>query len=149
MSKADISSGGETVLDAAYRMLRHRERSMNEVSERLEAAGFADSEREDAIETLIRTGLLDDARFAELRARSLVERGAGDARIRHELRRAGIASESIEDALETVEPEADRAQSVVLRRGPGLKTARFLHGKGFSEEIVAGVVAGGDGDELG
>ncbi len=149
MSAADASSGSESALDVAYRVLRHRERSTSEMRVRLDAAGFSDAECARAIETLVRTGLLDDARFAELRARSLAERGAGDARIRHELGRAGVASECVEGALETVEPEADRARSIVLRRGPGAKTARFLHGKGFSEEVVAGAVAGGHEDELG
>ena len=143
-----MSSRSESALDAAYRMLRHRERSTIEVSSRLEAAGYEDAERAEAMETLVRTGLLDDARFAELRIRSLAERGAGDGRIRYELGRAGVASEIVEDALTTVAPEADRAQSVVQRRGPGARTARFLHGKGFSDEIVAGVAAG-HADELG
>ena len=149
MTRADISSGGESALDAAYRVLRHRERSTSEVCDRLEAAGYADEERGRAIETLLRTGLLDDARFAELRARSLAERGAGDGRIRHELERAGIPSEIVGDALETLESEADRARSIVIRRGPGAKTARFLHGKGFSQEVVAAAVASSHEDELG
>jgi len=138
-----------SAVDAALRALRHRDRSTAEIRERLDAAGYAREEREEAIETLVRTGLLDDARFAALRARSLAERGAGDIRIRHELRRASVPPELVEDALVSVEPEAERARSVVARRGPGAKTARFLHGKGFSEEIIAGVVAGGNEDELG
>jgi len=144
-----MSGRSESALDAAYRVLRHRERSTTELRGRLEAAGYADEERENAIETLVRTGLLDDARFAELRARSLAERGAGDGHIRHELERAGIPSEIVEEALEAVEPEADRARSVVTRRGPGAKTARFLHGRGFSQEVVTAAVAGGHEDELG
>jgi len=92
---------------------------------------------------------LDDARFAAIRARSLAERGAGDARIRHELRRASLSEEVVDNALGAIEPEAERARNVVARRGPGLKTARFLQGKGFSEEIVAGVVADRREEELG
>ncbi len=144
-----MSGRSENALDAAYRVLRHRERSTTEVCDRLEAAGYADEEREKVIETLVRTGLLDDVRFAELRARSLAERGAGDGRIRHELERAGIPSETVEEALETLESEASRARNIVLRRGPGAKTARFLYGKGFSDEVVAAAVAGSHEDELG
>ena len=144
-----MSGRSESALDAAYRVLRHRERSTTDVRDRLEAAGYGDEERKNAIETLVRTGLLDDARFAELRARSLAERGAGDDRIRHELERAGISSEIVGNALETLESEADRARSIVTRRGPGAKTARFLHGKGFSDEVVAAAVAGGHENEIG
>ncbi|MDQ3121363.1 MAG: recombination regulator RecX [Actinomycetota bacterium] len=144
-----MSVESESALDAAYGVLRHRERSTTEVRDRLAAAGYLDEECKNAIETLVRTGLLDDARFAELRARSLAERGAGDGRIRHELESAGIPSEIADTALGTLGPEADRARSVVMRRGPGAKTARYLHGKGFSHEIVAAAIADSHEEELG
>jgi regulatory protein len=138
-----------TALDAALRALRHRDRSTTELRSRLAEQGYESDEREEAIETLLRTGVADDARYAEARARALAKRGAGDVRIRHELGRAGIAAELVEPALDTLEAEADRARTVVLRRGAGPKTARYLRGKGFSDEVVAGVVAGGLEDELG
>ncbi len=136
-------------LETALRALRHRDLSAHELEERLVARGFSEPERDEAMATLGRTGLLDDARFAELRAASLAARGAGDALIRHALGLAGVAAEVIEDAVQAVEPEAERARLIVERRGPGPKTARYLSGKGFSQEVVAGVVAGGSGDELG
>ena len=139
----------ESAVDAALRVLRHRDRSTAEILARLDEAGYARQERDEAIETLVRTGVLDEARFAEARARSLAERGAGDVRIRHELRRASVPSEVADEALGSLEPEIDRARNVISRRGPGAKTARFLHGKGFSVEIVAGVVASSHEDELG
>ena len=136
-------------VESALRALRHRDLSAQELEERLRARGFGEAEREEALETLERTGLLDDARFAESRARSLAARGAGDAAIRHALGAAGVARELVEDALETLEPELERARAIAERRGPGPKTARYLSGKGFSEEVVAGLVAGGRADELG
>lgn len=139
----------EAAVDAALRALRHRDRSVSETRDRLEAAGYEPEERDAAIETLLRTGLLDDARFAMLRARSLAERGAGDLRIRLELRRAGVPPELVDDALDAGEPEAERALRVVARRGGGPKTARFLHGKGFSDDVIAEVVASGHDHELG
>jgi regulatory protein len=139
----------ESALDAALRALRHRDRSTTELRGRLAEQGFESEERDEAIETLLRTGLADDGRYAESRARALAERGAGDARIRHELGRAGIAAELVEDALGSLDAEADRARNVVVRRGAGPKTARYLRGKGFSEDVVAGVVADGREDEIG
>ena len=136
-------------LECALRALRHRDRSIHELWQRLEERGFSESERDHAIETLIRTELLDDRRFADARAVSLAGRGAGDALIRHALGQAGVAPELVEEALQAVPPEAERARLIVSRRGSGSGTARYLTGKGFSEEVVAGVVAGGADEELG
>jgi regulatory protein len=138
-----------TAVDTALRALRHRDLSARELEQRLRAKGFEEPERAEALETLERTGLLDDARFAEARARSLASRGAGDAAIRHALGLAGVAREIADDALHALEPEAERASAIAARRGVGPKTARYLRGKGFSEEVVAGVVAGSSADELG
>ena len=135
--------------ETALRALRVRDLSIHELEQRLRARGFSESERDQAIEALVRTGLLDDGRFAEGRARSLAGRGAGDALIRHTLEAAGVASELVDGALEAVDPERERARHIVERRGRGVRTARYLSGKGFSEEVVAGVVAMGRRDELG
>ena len=137
-----------TALECALLALRHRDRSTHELEQRLRARGFSEPERDQAIEVLVRTGLLDDRRFAEARAISLAGRGAGDALIRHTLEAAGIPSELIDTAFEAVPPERERARLIVERRGQGTKTARYLSGKGFSEDVVAGVVATGHRDEL-
>jgi regulatory protein len=136
-------------VDTALRALRHRDLSARELDERLRAKGFGEIAREEALEALARTGLLDDARFAESRSRSLAARGTGDAAIRHALRLAGVEDSLVEDALATLEPEEERAAAIVRRRGIGPKTARYLRGKGFSEEVVSGLVAGESARELG
>ena len=114
-----------------------------------ESARVLESERDDAIGALVRTGLVDDVRYAESRARQLAGRGAGDALIRHTLARAGVEAEVAAEALLTVAPEAERARSVVERRGAQAKTARYLLGKGFSEETVSAVIASESAGELG
>ena len=133
--------GVEAALEAALRALRHRDLSETELDRRLEAKGFSAGERESALETLRRTGLVDDRRFAESRAATLAARGSGDALIRHELGRAGLASELVAEALDTLASEEERARVVVARRGAGARTARYLSTKGFSEETVAAFVA--------
>jgi hypothetical protein len=55
----------------------------------------------------------------------------------------------IEDALAALDPEEHRAAAIVERRGFGPKTARYLRGKGFSEEVVSGLVAGESAREIG
>jgi regulatory protein len=136
-----------SAVDTALRALRHRDLSSCELEQRLRAKGFGESERAEALAMLERTGLLDETRFAEARARSLAARGAGDAAIRHALRVAGIPGELVEDALAALEPEPERARAIVERRGAGPKTARYLRGKGFADDVVAGVIAGVDADD--
>lgn len=139
----------ETAHEVALRALRHRDLSVRELEERLRTRGFGEVERDEAIDALVRTGIVDDARFAESRARTLAGRGAGDALIRHTLAGAGVEAEIVAAALATLEPEDERARTIVLRRGPGAKTARYLAGKGFADEVVAGVVALRSDEELG
>jgi len=55
--------------------------------------------------------------------------------------RAGVAAELVEDAMSTLESERARAERIVARRGSGAKTARYLAGKGFSDEAVRAAVA--------
>lgn len=139
----------ETAHEVALRALRHRDLSVRELDERLRARGYGETERDETIEALVRTGIVDDARFAESRARTLAGRGSGDALIRHTLVRAGVEADVVDAALLTLAPEVERATAIVERRGPSPRTARYLAGKGFSDEIVGGVVASGTGDELG
>jgi len=120
-----------------------------ELDRRLDERGFSEDERSETIDALVRTGLLDDARFAERRAATLASRGAGDALIRHELRRAGVDRELVEHALASAPSEDERARQIVAARGGGPKTARYLAGKGFADESVRGAVAMRDVGELG
>ena len=146
-SKADDSS--QSPLEQALRALRHRERSAAEVDRYLIDRGVGDDEREEVLETLARTALVDDRRFAEVRARSLVERGAGNELIRHELARAGIDSELAEEIVASLPSETERVARIVPRRGGGLKTARYLAGRGFSDDVIRTVVAHSGDEPLG
>ncbi len=140
---------GRDAIEKALRALRHRDRSARELDRHLAARGVEEPEREAAVETLTRTGVVDDNRFANLRANSLARRNAGDDAIRHALRQAGVATDVVEDALTHLEPEVERARRVVGVRGSGPKTARYLAGKGFAHEVVREVVAEAPADELG
>ena len=89
--------------------LRFRDRTAAELDARLEQRGVGEAEREQALETLERIGYVDDERFARTRAEQLAERGSGDALIRDDLERRGIAVELVEAAIEALEPERERA----------------------------------------
>ena len=149
-SRAELPlDGAGKAVDAALRSLRYRDRSAAQIDGQLAARGASQDERTEALATLVRTGLLDDRRFAERRAEQLAGRGAGDAFIRHDLLRADVDPELIEAALSGVEPELERAERIVSRRGSGPKTARYLAAKGFSPDVVHAVVARAGDDPLG
>jgi regulatory protein len=133
--------------ESALRVLRHRDRSIDEIDRRLAEQGFSDDERSSALDRLGRSGLVDDARFAHRRAESLAARGAGDERVRRALREAGVDDEVAEGAIAALEPEEERARRIVARRGAGQKTARYLFSQGFAADVAA-AVATGVGDEI-
>ena len=128
-------------LDHALRALRHRDRSTVEIDRYLESRGVTDDERRTALETLVRTDLVDDRRYAERRGHSLADRGAGNALIRYELARAGLDPDVVDDVLASLTPERERAEAIVARRGAGPKTARYLAGKGFSHDVAETFIA--------
>jgi regulatory protein len=128
-------------LAVAKRALARREHSRRSLRVRLLRAGVGEKHAEQAIDELLRAGLLDDGRYARERARVLAERGKGDAAIRFDLFGAGVEAEQVEEALAALEPERQRAARLVLRRGATPATARLLGGRGFDEEVVAAVVA--------
>ena len=136
-------------LDQALRALRHRDRSTAEVDRYLESRGVGEDERRTALETLTRTDLVDDRRYAERRALSLANRGAGNALIRHELARAGLDHDVVDHALDSLSCERERAEEIVARRGASPKTARYLTGKGFSYDVVESFIAQSRRETLG
>ena len=128
-------------LAVATRALARREHSQRSLRERLLRAGVSVGDAEAVVAELQQTGFVDDARFAEERARVLAEKGKGDAAIRFDLERAGVGPDEIEAALGTLDPERERAAALVARRGASPATARLLAGRGFDEEVVAALVA--------
>jgi SOS response regulatory protein OraA/RecX len=124
-------------LGRAARVLRHRDLSAEEVERRLGRAGFRDAERAEALATLERSGLVDDARYAATRAASLADRGWGDEAISWQLDAAGVSPELAAAAVAALEPERERARRLALKRGGGAAAARFLARRGFAEESVA------------
>jgi regulatory protein len=122
--------------ELALRALRHRNRSRNEIAQRLQRAGVAPDEREAALDRLTEAGLLSDERFAEERAGTLASRGASDAQVRHELRRQGVDHASVEHAVGQLEAEDERAARIFERRGGGAKALRYLAGRGFAADSL-------------
>lgn len=139
----------ERSTDLALRALRFRDRTAAELDARLAEGGVGAEERERTLEALSRSGYLDDRRVALARARSLAERGSGDAMIRADLAGRGVVPELVEEALAALEPERVRAERVIGRRGATAKTARYLASRGFGEETLESLVAPGGRGAIG
>lgn len=125
----------------ALRALARRERSRASLDRRLASAGVSAGERRDVLERAERAGLVDDARYAELRARHLADRGAGDAFVLGDLARHGVTEAVARAAVARLEPEAARAARLAAARGVSAKTIRYLASRGFAEESLESLVA--------
>jgi SOS response regulatory protein OraA/RecX len=123
-------------LDAAARALRHRDRSSAWLHAKLRVAGHSPWACEQALDALMRAGVVDDQRFAVDRARALADRGSGDALIRADLDGAGISEAEATRAIDALAPEHERAIRLAEARGQTLATARWLARKGFGEDAI-------------
>jgi SOS response regulatory protein OraA/RecX len=126
-------------LSQATRTLATSARSRGELEQRLARSGHVGAAREQALESLDRAGLVDDARLAESRAAVLARRGYGDAAIRADLRRRRIGDESSRDAMAALEPELTRVQRLLVGQDVTPSLLRRLAGRGFSRETLAEV----------
>jgi len=126
---------------AALRALSARDHTAMSLDRRLEACGTAPALRRETVAAAKRAGLVDDARFASARAALLAGRGAGDLMIADDLERQGVRPDAAREAIEALEPEAERAEQLVAARGTSVRTLRFLGAKGFSEETLERLVA--------
>jgi SOS response regulatory protein OraA/RecX len=88
------------------------------------------------LERLAGVGYLDDERVVRQRAARLAERGYGDDGIRLDLERRGAGADLVEEAIAALEPEQTRAERLVRKPRDGLRAARALARKGFSEASV-------------
>lgn len=118
------------------RALRHRERSRQEIDERLSRAGFGDEVRAEALDRLERLGYLDEGRFAVARAEAMAASGYGDSAIRADLERHRLGTDVLVGALDALVPERDRARAAVERLGRSASVARRLARKGFGSDSV-------------
>jgi len=123
-------------LDRSIRALARRDHSAARLRAKLDRAGISPTAQTDVVETLERVGYVDDERFARDRAAQLAERGYGDGWIRGDLEAQGVGRELVDPAVTSLQPEYDRAAREAARAGGGLRSARMLARRGFSEETL-------------
>jgi regulatory protein len=125
----------------ALRLLARREHTRAELARKLAPHAASGETVEALLDGLVAQRLLSEARYAEERARVLA-RKFGAARIRHDLKSKGVASEIAERV--SAGDELGRAIAIVRRRYPApadswserARRARFLERRGFSHATI-------------
>jgi SOS response regulatory protein OraA/RecX len=129
-------------LAQASKLLTRRDLSERGLGVELDRRGVAPSARRQTVSRLVAAGAVDDKRSASRRAEVLAARGGGDFLIRADLEARGYSADVVDDAVEALPSERERARAVVTRRGTGPATARYLARKGFGEGAVEAALGG-------
>ncbi len=135
----------------ALQLLTRREYSRAALKAKLAAHAESEEELDAVLDSLQAERLLSDQRYATER---VVARGSryGNARLRQELRRQGVADDEIAAALPEAGDEGERCRQVWQRKFSGLpanpeeraRQLRFLQYRGFSAAAIGRVLRGED-----
>ncbi len=138
--------------ESALRLLGYRDRSESEIRKRLAGNDFPEEIVDEVVGHLTRAGLVDDGKFSRDWVKSrTVSRPMGRARLAWELRSKGVDAHKIEDALESLDENAEYEMALSLVRKKADKTntsdpafrtkmASFLRRRGFSWNAIAKVL---------
>lgn len=135
-----------TAFETAVRLLKSRAKSRARLELALETRGHGAAEIADAITRVTSLGYLDDARYAEAKARAAIAEGRSVADVQRRLEADGIAPDLATRAAKAAADDAGHddlsaAKGLVQKRKlSGVKAARFLAARGFDEDVIARVV---------
>lgn len=137
----------------ALNFLAPRMRSVREVTRCLSQHGIGDAAVDRTLSFLTEYGMLDDEAFASAFIHDrLLRKAVGPGRLAFELRRRGIHSHQVENALESIDGETERRLCLKAARGhlrslrPGSREKRehalsmFLAQRGFGWEAIRFVI---------
>lgn len=114
----------------ALHYLKFRARSKNEIQQYLARKGYEEKIVSEVIQDLIAKKYIDDRQFAEQWTRyRMLEQSKGKKYVTEELKQKGIDSQWIEQALDTVDEEAEinRALSLAEKRWNRYKNEEWSH----------------------
>ena len=145
----------------AVALLARRDYSTRELRGKLKERGYLEHAIEPVLIDLEESRKLDDARYGANVVASRSRRALGPARIRTELKRKGVAAETIDQAIAGGEGEeapdfAQLARAARIRKfGPEIpkdwkekaRQARFLQYRGFSTDHIRAVLEGVPDDD--
>ncbi len=140
----------------AFKLLSYRARSQQEIIDRFKKKNYNSSIMQKVIEHLKALNFINDKNFAYAWAQSrLAIKPAGKQRLRQELWQKGIAKEIIEEVISSVYQKGEEeklAKELVQRKYKiyqnldnlafKRKMERFLLRRGFSYEVIEGVIKG-------
>jgi regulatory protein len=150
----DEASDAVLARNVATRLLAGRDHATAELSRKLAERGFTTEAIAAALAELERSNFLNDERYGQNVARYRSRRGQGPARIRQELRKAGVAAELADAAVIAGDDAPDFARVARETRarkfGPEVpkdwkeraKQARFLQYRGFSNDHIRAALEG-------
>lgn len=124
----------EVAYQRALRLLSFRPRSSSEIRKRLNRLGFAEEAIDHVLVRLMRSGLVDDARFAKEWAENRNEfRPRSRRALEYEMRQRGLEREDIDRALEGLDEnslalQAARKHARKLQGLPASDFRRKLYG---------------------
>ena len=135
--------------DAAFNLLSYRQRSRQELKNRLADKGFSPGIIRQVINVLDQLDYIDDREFAVSWIRDRISRGFGPYRVRQQLREKGIAEQIIEEQLEAeydFELEYELAEELARKKKGRYrnksdwearnKLKQVLKRKGFSFSVI-------------
>lgn len=112
-----LGAAAQKTYDRALRLLSFRARSAKELEKRLIEKGEPRDQVERVLARLLSSGLLDDARFAEAKARSgIVGKARSRRRIEQDLARKGVARDVADAAIRQVMADEGTDEAAVAER---------------------------------
>lgn len=136
-------------LNRQMRSLARRSRSIEEVRTRLLERDVLETTVEALIADLIKSGFLDDRRYATEYCRTKLRPGFGRLRIRRELLERGVPESIVDEALRSEEadfPEKELLQAALAKRvrnvgepttpGELRKLVNYLQRRGFRSDSI-------------
>lgn len=136
----------------ALRLLEYRERSEQEIKERMARKNYNERLIKSTIKSLKNHNLVNDRRFARMWAESCLRRSYGRWKVQADLNKKGIDREIVEEVLRESYSKVDEVQialALIHKKWPFLKEEKnallrrvsdFLKRRGFPFEVIAEVI---------
>jgi len=147
-------TSNKSAFNTALRLLTRRDHSQYELVQKLKQRGFNIKDIDHAVSACRQFDYINDERTTRVYIRQLKRKGYGKKRIQLELHKKGLKSSRIQrildgSVLETDEREgAERILKKNIKRFEREKDSakrrdkiyRFLHARGFSQEVIADLI---------